>query len=90
MALRVCTCPHAFPICACVEGLSGYALRWRSRWLSGLAGWPAEVTEDAARALLARCGRPLTDPDHPPSDVWPEPLEDLLPGDDCGCNQGRA
>lgn len=56
--VRPCACPHPFPLCACVEGLSGPALLARSRWISSVAGWPGVVGVGAAAWVVARLLRP--------------------------------
>jgi hypothetical protein len=55
--MRTCHCDHAFPICACCEGLYGPALLARSRWLSSVAGWPSVLTADGL-AEVERLLRP--------------------------------
>jgi hypothetical protein len=100
---RECNCAHPYPLCACGEGLHGKALRVRSRRLSSLAAWPARVTDESARAVLAEFGKPdlASGPAPGPSVVtppewWPEGLSFALFADapplkpDGGCGCGRA
>ena len=55
--VRVCDCPHDFPVCA-GDTIRGTALPQRSRWLSSLAGWPGAVTPEAAIAVVQETRRP--------------------------------
>lgn len=56
---RGCECDHAYPLCACKEGLAGEALLRRSNRLSSLAGWPAPVGVTDAVHVIATYLRPL-------------------------------
>jgi hypothetical protein len=89
--VRTCTCPHAYPLCACAEGLRGSALLDRSRWLSALAGWPVRVDRAEAERVMATELRPVGRL----RAGWPVwvALPRVLPavgGGGCGCGGGRA
>jgi hypothetical protein len=90
---RRCTCPHAYPICACFEGLSGPELLRRSNLLSSLAGWPNMrlVTPESIAAVIVEFGRPA-----PPAWLALPRIRPALFGEaptppaGCGCGQGLA
>ncbi len=95
MPFRVCSCPHRFPLCACVQGvgLTEQAVRDRSRLLSAQAGWPGRIDPVEAERILARyrATGPTVKQDIPGWLALPRIKPALeSQGHDCGCGQGRA